>query len=81
MKQENEPKSKELGPNDLMKVLHILLLANKGIIVPEEVLENYPKDQKIVARYDEENKRYFIFAPVKRKRGIVKPEGRLILPG
>ena len=51
-----------------------------GVSVTKKTFDNFPKNVKWTASYDEANKRYNIFVPQERKRGIIKPKKKIIVP-
>ena len=71
----------ELTSKDINTVLCICIKLLGGVSVPQAMLEAAPKDLKLKAAYDEVNKVWCFSVPVKRKRGIIKPKRKLIVPG
>ena len=80
----SENEERELPPEDMFKLCFILLNILGGkVSVPAETFENFPKDTDVKYEYDEANKTWLFYAPTpksKRKRGVLRPNRRLILP-
>lgn len=72
--------SEQLTPENMKAIFHMLVKYSNGISVPEEILENYPKDAQVNYEYDSVNKVWHIFVPRKRIRHIIKPDRRIIVP-
>lgn len=75
-----EKEKPELTPKDLKTVFLLMLHTVKGITVPQKTLDEFPEDVKFNSQYDPENKVWHFFIPKKRKRGLVVPKKRFILP-
>jgi hypothetical protein len=71
----------ELGPGDMKVLIHILLKIVKGIRVPQKVFDEYDRENiKMSRQYDPNDKSWNFFVPKKRKRSVIKPNRKLILP-
>jgi len=80
-----EPKQPEqeqpkLTVENMEAIFDILLRHSGGVEIPQEVLDNYPKGTKTQASYDQVNKVWHIFIPKKRRRKIITPDKRLLIP-
>lgn len=69
-----------LTSKDLHAILCICVRVLKGVAIPAESLRNFPEKVKLKASYDQANKVWFLSVPQKRKRGIIKPRKRIIIP-
>lgn len=72
----------DLKGQDVYTLLYILLKLNGGSIsLPHRMFEEAPDGLEVKRQYDPVNKRWFFTIPrPKRKRGIVRPPQRLIVP-
>jgi len=72
----------ELEPADMKVLMHILLKLVNGIRIPQTMFDEYDKENIEFSRqWDPNSKSWNFFVPKKRKRGIIKPRKKLILPG
>lgn len=78
---DNEEVKPELTKDNFLAIFEFMLHKLGGISIPEETLEEYPEGKHFEDHYDPVNKTWNLFMPKKRKRGIVKPRKKLILPG
>lgn len=77
----NEPEERKmLTPKEMSILLQILIITVKGITVPQKTFDEWDKDAKIDISFDETNQLWRIWVPKPRKRGIVKPQKRIIFP-
>ena len=74
-------KAAEAATKYIVAMFHILLQhAGGGMEVPLEVLQNYPDNPPMKTEYDGVNKAVRVFIPKKRKRGVIVPSRKLIIP-
>lgn len=77
-----EIKTPELGPGDMKVLMHILLKAVNGVKVPQTTFDEYDRENiEFSRKWDGVNKCWNFFVPQKRKRGIIKPPKKILLPG
>jgi hypothetical protein len=72
-------------PEDFFKVLWLLMVKVGGAVtMKDEALDSVPENAEIETRYDEAKKQILLiatgFEPKKRKRGIIRPDRRIIRP-
>lgn len=82
--QEPQPEDErpELEPADMKTLMHILLIRVNGIRVAQKTFDEYDKQNIEFSRqWDPNSKTWNFFVAKKRKRGIIKPRKKLILPG
>ena len=80
--QPEEDERPVLTDADTIVLMHILLKVVNGIKVPQKTFDEYDKKNlKLSRKWDPMSKTWNFFVPQKRKRGIVKPPTKLILPG
>ena len=70
----------EFTSKNLHALLCILLKVVGGISISKKKLDEFPEGVKWQASYDETNERWLIFIPKKRKRKIITPIRKLVLP-
>ena len=70
----------ELTPKDVNTIFCILLKLTGGISISQNMLDKATGDMKWSAKYDEANKRWYIFIPQKRKRDLILPNRKIIVP-
>ena len=70
----------EFTPKNLKALLCILLKIVGGISISKKQLDEFPEGLKWEAKYDTVNERWLIFIPKKRKRKLIIPSRKLVLP-
>ena len=66
------------GEGEMRQLLHILLSIVKGINIPQDTFDNYPKDAKVHAKYIEETKTWQIWPENPAKPGLQVPSRKII---
>ncbi|HUV64735.1 MAG TPA: hypothetical protein VMW24_12615 [Sedimentisphaerales bacterium] len=73
-----ETEERQLTPQEMRTLLHILVTVVRGIDIPKRTFDEYAKDPKINITFDEETQVWKIWVPQPRKRGIVVPKKKII---
>ena len=79
-------KTPQLNPEDMFKTLYMMIYLSGGeISISKSSFGQVPEDAKILPSYDPKTDRFILETsekpkPPKRKRGIIKPSGKLIIP-
>jgi len=77
---DNEVEEKQLTPQEMRSLLHILLTVVKGITIPQQTFDEYDAEAKINITFDEENEVWRLWVPSPKHRGIVVPKKKMTKP-
>lgn len=72
---------KQITPMEILKAFYVLLRTVGPVSMPVGLIDSISDEQQLIETTYDEEKNHWLFKPiVKRKRGILTPRKRLILP-
>ena len=76
----NEIEEKQLTPQMMRTLLHILVTTVRGITIPQKTFDEYDEKAMINISFDETNQVWRIWVPRPKAKSVLAPQKKLILP-